>query len=188
MPKTNKYIKIQVYYGKFFYLCFMIKNFSIKYLPVILLFFIIFYSVNIKAVETVEKNNSSDYIEIKKVKNIESINKKGFIKRVLRKVAENIKKTGRRVSNKIKRFFSKRKAKKERMRSSFRNRNHNLFNILIYTGIFLLITGLFTFLFLSSVINFALFLILILAIGISTIVIALIYFSNRYILKPHYRS
>ncbi len=167
----------------------MIKNFSIKYLPVILLVFMIFYSFNIKAIETVEKNSNLNYVEIKKADVSEKSEfKKGFLKRIMKKVSEKVKETSRTVIRRIKRIFSKRKAKKERMRSSFRNRNHNLFNILVFSGIFILITGLFTFLYFSSLIGLTFFLISMIAIGISTIVVALIYFSNRYILKPHYRK
>ena len=166
----------------------MIKNFNIKYLPVIFLFFINFYSANIKAVETVKKNNNFNYVEIKKTEVTETVFKKGFIKRAFKKIAEKVKKISRTVTRRIKRISSKRKAKKERMRSSFRNRNKNVFNILVFSGIFILIVGLFAFLYFSSVISSLLFLISMITIGISTIVIALIYFSRRYILKPHYRS
>ncbi len=165
----------------------MIKNFNIKYLPVIFIFFMNFYSAEIKALESLRKNDNLNYVEIKQTELTETAFKKGFIKRVFGKISEKVKKISRTVTRKIKRTFSKRKAKKERMRSGLRKRNKNLFNILVFSGIFILITGLFAFLYFSSVISSTFFLISMLVIGISTIVVALIYLSNRYIVKPHYR-
>ncbi len=168
----------------------MIKNFNIKYLPVILIFILTLYSVNIIAVQANPgNNNSAGGVEIVKQQKTNNLPlKKRFIKRLVKKISENFKETKRKIVKRVKRIFSKRKAKKERMKSSFRNRNQNLFNILVFSAVFLLITGLLVFLYFSSVISSVFFLILMLAIGISSIVIALIYFSSRYILKPHYRS
>ncbi len=167
----------------------MIKNFNIKYLPVIFIFILTLYSVDINAAESVSgENNFVRKVEIKQKQIERSALKKGFLKKKFKKISEKIKETKRRIIKKIKRFFSKRKAKKERMKSSFRNRHHNLFNILVFSGIFILLAAGIIALFLYGIINSSIFLILSLILIIPSIVIALIYFSNRYILKPHYRS
>ncbi len=168
----------------------MIKNFNIKYLPVIFIFILTLHSVDINAVDRVsDKNNFEKKVEIKQYSQIEKITfKKGFLKRFFRKISKNIKETKIRIVKRIKRIFSKRKAKKERMKSSFKNRHHNLFNILVFSGIFILLAAGIIALFLYGIINSSIFLILSLILIVPSIVIALIYFSNRYILKPHYRS
>ncbi|NOZ36169.1 MAG: hypothetical protein GXO80_12845 [Chlorobi bacterium] len=168
----------------------MIKNFNIKYLPVILIFILTLYSVEIMAVQANPgNNNSAGGVEIVKQQKTNNLPlKKRFLKRLVKKIAENFKETKRKIVKRVKRIFSKRKAKKERMKSSFRHRHHNLFNILVFLSIFLLLTCGIIALFYFTVISSAVFLILSLILGITTCVIALIYFSGRYIVRPHFKS
>ncbi len=167
----------------------MIKNFNIKILPVFFILFLNLYTFELKAVEKkIIKDNRYTVVQIHKAAEINKIIKKGFLKRFFKKTGEKVKEIKRRIVKKIKRFFSKRKAKKDRMKSSFKNRHHNLFNILIFSGIFFLLASGIAALFLSGIITSSIFIILSLALLIPSIVIALIYFSNRYIVKPHYRN
>lgn len=140
-----------------------------------------------KAVDSNVKNNVHFNIENAKTNQILP-DKKGFLKRFFKKIGEKIKETKRIIVKKVKRKISNRKAKRDVMKGNLRQRNRNLFNILVFSGLFLLIAGALTTLFLYGIIGSSIFLIFSLIIGILMIVIALIYFSNRYIIKPHYRS
>lgn len=167
----------------------MIKNFNIKFLPVILLLLLVFQIVDIKAVESYGVNNKYENVEIFNVKSSEKFpGKKGFLKRFFRKVSEKIKETKRKIVKKIKRRISKHNSRKNRMKGNLKERNRNLYNILLFSIIFVLIAGGILALFLYGIISSTIFLIISLVLGISAIVIALIYFSNRYIVKPHFRS
>ena len=140
-----------------------------------------------KAVDSNVKNNVHFNIENAKTNQILP-DKKGFLKRFFKKIGEKIKETKRKIVKKVKRKISNCKAKRDVMKGNLRQRNRNLFNILVFSGLFLLIAGALTTLFLYGIIGSSIFLIFSLIMGISMIVIALIYFSNRYIIKPHYRS
>ena len=167
----------------------MIKNFNIKFLPVIILLLLNFYSHDTKAFESDIKSKTHCNIEFENVKLKQKLpEKKGFLKRFFKKVTETVKETNRKIIKKIKRKFSKHKAKKDVMKGSFRHRNHNLFNILVFSGLFLLLACGITALFYFEVISSSVFLVLSLILGITSLVIALIYFSGRYIVKPHFRS
>ncbi|RLD51602.1 MAG: hypothetical protein DRI94_05605 [Bacteroidetes bacterium] len=167
----------------------MIKNFNIKFLPVIILLMLIFYSFNIKAVEPEIKNKVHNNVEIESVKLQENLPaKNGFLKRFFKKANQKLKEIKRKIIKKIKRKVSKHRAKKDVMKGSLRQRNHNLFNILVFSGLFLLFAGGITALFYFAVISSSVFLVLSLILGITSLVIALIYFSGRYIVKPHFRS
>ncbi len=119
---------------------------------------------------------------------------KGFVKKFARKVKTGIVNAYRKVINKKKRIFSKRRSKKDRMRANFKDRRGNLFNVLLFSFIFIAATALIVFgslyLYLNLGLIIGLYLLYILGIALllSAFVISLIYFSNRFILKPKFRS
>ncbi len=166
----------------------MLRHLHIMFFLLVLSSGFLFNSAEIKAADTRPAKINNNLL----LKKASSVNmpphKKSFIKRFFIKTGELIKKTTQKISRRIKRIFSKRKAKKERMKSPFRKRHRNLFNILMFLSVFGLLTGLLLFLYLSETISSAVFTVLMIVAGITAIVIALIYFSKRYILKPHYKS
>ena len=155
-------------------------------LPGFLTLILISLTININAADTTVKNETIEESAVQaKFKDYLNDSRKGFIKRIVKKIKEGTKKVYRKSVNKIKRIFSKRKSKKDRMRTNFKDRKRNLFNILLFSLIFIAAAALVVFLGL----NIGLYLIYILGIIliITAIVIALIYFSGRYILKPKIR-
>ncbi len=154
-------------------------------LPGFLTLIFISLTININAADTTVKNKSIEGFTVQaKYNDYLKDTQKGFIKRIVQKIKEGTKKIYRKSVNKIKRLFSKRKSKKDRMRTNFKDRKRNLFNILLFSLIFIAAAALIVFLGL----NIGLYLMYILGIIliITAIVIALIYFSGRYILKPRF--
>lgn len=155
-----------------------------KLLPILFVLLIAFNSFSIKAAEvcTSKKIYSKNII-----KKEDDILRKGFFKRLYNKVSEKVKKTKQKIVRKFKRHSAKRKAKKNRTKGSLKHRNKNLYNVLIYSSIFLLFSGLISALLYFSIITFNIFLILAIIATVTTIVIALIYFSQRFTVKPNFK-
>ncbi len=165
----------------------MIKSISIKNTPVIFIVLFILYASDINAAESVPKGTKGSDTEVAlKINSKHNIEKGGFLKRIFRNISEKVKETKQRITKKIKRKISKKQARKNRTKLSLKKRNKNLFNILTFSLIFFLIAGTLIFLLLNSFINYTLFLVLSIIISLTAIVIALIYFSGRYVIKPHY--
>lgn len=153
-----------------------------RYIPLLLVLLLIFNSFIAKAIEVDTKIISNKEI-VKKDK----IEKKGFLKKLYRKISEKVKKTKQKIVRKLKRIIAKRKARKNKMRGSLKHRNRNLFNVLLYSSIFLLFASLITALLYYSIITFNLFLALAIILTVTTLVVALIYFSKRYTVKPNFK-
>lgn len=143
-----------------------------------------------KASDSFLKQNSTKVFINNSESRIQSNKNKGLIKQFIRKIKEKSIKEFRKIKNKIRRIFSKKKSKKDRMRSNFKNRNRNLYNILIFSLIFFSAAGLivllsyYLYFTLGLMLGLYLFYILGLSLIISAVVISLIYLSGRYTRKP----
>ena len=156
-----------------------------KFSRYILLLFVLLLTFNSYLAEAAEVNNI--IISNKEVIKKDKIEKKGFLKKLYRKISEKVKKTKQKIVRKFKRQIAKRKARKNIMRGSVKQRNKNLYNVLIYSIMFLLFASLITVLLYYSIITFNIFLVLAIILTVTTIVIALIYFSRRYTVKPNFK-
>jgi len=159
----------------------------IKYLTLLFVIFFVFSTFKLNAVESLQVENSIANYELNETLAQIAPLDKGFLKRMYRKVSEKIRKTRLSIVKKVKRIFSKKKAKKNRTRASLKNRNRNLYNILIFSGLFILVAALFSLLFIYSLISLKLFIILGITLAVLTIVIGLIYFSKRFTIKPNFK-
>ena len=164
-------------------------------LPGFLTLILISLTININAADTTVKNETIEESAVQaKFKDYLNDSRKGFIKRIVKKIKEGTKKVYRKSVNKIKRIFSKQKSKKNRMRTNFKDRKSNLFNILLFSLLFIAAAALIVFaslyLYLNLGLILGLYLLYVLGIVllISALVISLIYFSNRFVLKPKFRS
>jgi len=163
--------------------------------PGFLTLILISLTINIFAADTsVKKTIIKESTVQAKFRDYLNDTQKGFLKRIVKKIKEGTKKVYRKSVNKIKRLFSKRKSQKDRMRTNFKDRKRNLFNVLIFNLIFiaaaaLIVFGsLYLYLNLGLIIGLYLLYFLGIALFLSALVISLIYFSNRYILKQRFRS
>jgi len=156
-----------------------------KFSRYILLLFVLLLTFNSYLAEAAEVNNI--IISNKEVIKKDKIEKKGFLKKLYRKISEKVKKTKQKIVRKFKRQIAKRKARKNIMRGSVKQRNKNLYNVLIYSIMFLLFASLITVLLYYSIITFNIFLVLAIILTVTTTVIALIYFSRRYTVKPNFK-
>ncbi|MCF6366318.1 MAG: hypothetical protein L3J35_08960 [Bacteroidales bacterium] len=166
------------------------KKISYKsYIPVLFIAFLFILPMNVEATEATINIKETFNVEINKSElRGEKTTDKGFIKKIIIKIKNKVKKVYRKIANKIKRKISKRKSKKDKMKSSFKNRNRNLYNIIIFGAIFCLLAALIItayFIFQGTVLA-SIMLGLGIGLLIAAIVISLIYFSKRYILKPNY--
>ncbi len=158
-------------------------NFS-KILPIL---FVLLITLNLKSVKANEVCTSNKTYSNSRIKNEDNILRKGFLKRLYKKVSEKAKKIKQKIVRKFKRRSAKRKVKKNRTRGSLKHRNINLYNILIYSSVLLLFSGLISALLYFSIITFNVFLVLAILALVTTIVIALIYFSKRFTVKPNFK-
>jgi len=156
-----------------------------KFSRYILLLLVLLLTFNSYLAEAAEVNNI--IISNKEVIKKDKIEKKGFLKKLYRKISEKVKKTKQKIVRKFKRQIAKRKARKNIMRGSVKQRNKNLYNVLIYSIMFLLFASLITVLLYYSIITFNIFLVLAIILTVTTTVIALIYFSRRYTVKPNFK-
>lgn len=165
---------------------------SKSYFFMFLMMFSFFGSPHVKAIEVDMNKHKMQKIQTKDIKISSIYIDKGFFKRFVEKVKTKISKFYRKIINKFKRKVSKRKSKQSRMKSGFKDRCRNLYNILLFSVIFVVSAAVIIFgslyLYLTLGLTAGLYLLYILGIGlfISALVISLIYFSKRYILKPRY--
>lgn len=164
-----------------------------SYLTKFLIIFLIFLNSNARAEVVFEGNNNLiDNVEKKEDITKTVSTEKGFIKRVFKKIKSGISKVYKRIVKRIKRKVSKRKSKKDKNKGSLRNRNKNLFNILIFSAVFILsgalilLSSYYFYFVLGSVLGLIIFYGLGIALLVTSLVIGLIYFSRRYIQKPRY--
>ncbi len=158
-----------------------------RYFPLLFILLFVFGTFKLSAVESLQVENSIINYELKDAKAQVAPLDKGFFKRMYRKVSEKVRKARLSMVKKVKRVFSKKKARKNRTRSSLKNRNRNLYNVLIFSGLFLLVAALFSLLFIYSLITLKLLIILGIALVVATAVIGLIYFSRRFTIKPNFK-
>ncbi len=157
-----------------------------NFTKLIYILFFMFFVLNTKTANAADifskKSNKNQ-----KYKNSYIVKKTNLEPYLLGRIFIKIKKTKNSIIRKIKRKISKRKSKKKIMRSGFRKRNKKWFNILVFSGIIVLTVGILFSLLYFSIINSIFFTVSLIAIGVTTIVLALIYFSNRFIRKPNFK-